>query len=495
MKSILLKTLAATLLVATAQAQVNVLSVSWRERHAKSGQLFPWSVSTPRAYMIFDSSLLTATPAPGTLIYYTTSRNSSPAKVYTIDRTFRAFTADSVADDSGRQRIYGRLLAPVQVEDVTNPLMPFSGTASISGFPMHVKLDPTHFNGGTSLASAGPQIIKPGVLDRSQITGAASVMPVTASTLAGAEAELTARLNSQGFVRGAVAPDIVTNLPPTLALADGQVQPLSVVLGPNVFPTPTYQWFKNDVAITAANGGTAPVLNVTGAAAATGSGTYRVEVSTAAGSVVSTNTVVTPLAYTFATNLPATATIFGANTRSLSVVLSPAPITEPTYQWFKNNVAINAAIGGTASTLTVIGGEAATGAGTYRVEVTSSAGPLVSGNCVVTVSPVATNFAFTTNLPRTTTAPFASTTTLNPVVNTAAGTPAVASRQWFRAPLATPTAFVPIATGDGGNGATLAVSGNNASVNGPGVYYVVVTSVGASPTVITSVSCTVTSAP
>ena len=124
MKSILLKTLAATLLVATAQAQVNVLSVSWRERHAKSGQLFPWSVSTPRAYMIFDSSLLTATPGPGTLIYYTTSRNSSPAKVYTIDRTFRAFTADSLLDDSGRQRIYGRLLAPVQVEKTADNVVP-----------------------------------------------------------------------------------------------------------------------------------------------------------------------------------------------------------------------------------------------------------------------------------------------------------------------------------------------------------------------------------
>ena len=41
----------------------------------------------------------------------------------------------------------------------------------------------------------------------------------------------------------------------------------------------------------------------------------------------------------------------------------------------------------------------------------------------------------------------------------------------------------------------LAVSGNNAAVNGPGVYYLVVTSVGATPTVLTSVRCTVTAAP
>jgi len=262
-----------------------------------------------------------------------------------------------------------------------------------------------------------------------------------------------------------------------------------------VFPAPTYQWFKNNVAISAANGGTGATLAVTGGAAATGSGTYRVEVSTSAGTAVSGNTVVSPQAFTFATNLPATTPLIAANSTTLSVALSPTPVTTPTYQWFKNNVAISAANGGTGATLLVIGGEAITGAGTYRVEVGSSAGTLVSANTNVTVALAGTSFAFTTNLPRATTAPFAGTTSLSAAVNTAVGTPAVASRQWFRAPLANPTAFVAVDTGDGGNTVPLAVSGNNAAVNGPGVYYLVVTSVGATPTVLTSVRCTVTAAP
>jgi hypothetical protein len=392
MKSILLKTLAATLLVATAQAQVNVLSVSWREKHAKSGELFPWSVSTPRAYMIFDSSLLTETPGPGTLIYYTTSRNSTPAKVYTIDRSFSAFTGDSLLDDSGRQRIYGRLLAPVQVEGVVNPLMAFSGTASIAGFPLRVKLDPTYFNGGLSQLVAGPRIIRPGLLDRSQITGAAGVMAVGAATLAGAEAELVARLESQGFVRGGVVPNIATDLPATLSIAGASTQNLSVVLGPNGFPAPTYQWFKNDVAIPAVDGGTAAVLAVTGGAAATGAGSYRVTITNTSGAVTSATTVVTVtnVAMSFVTNLPATLAVPFAETRVLAPVLNANALPAvASYRWFKNNIQITDANGGGQPTYTVSGNAAnINGPGSYRVTVTNTAGtPLQSTATVVTAGP------------------------------------------------------------------------------------------------------------
>jgi hypothetical protein len=308
-------------------------------------------------------------------------------------------------------------------------------------------------------------------------------------------AELEARLAREGFSRGAVAPVITTDLPATLSLVDGQVGPLSVVLGPNVFPVPTYQWFKDGVEISAANGGTGATLNVTGGAAATGSGTYRVEVSTTAGTAVSGDTVVSPQAFTFATNLPATTPLIAANAARLSVVLSPTPVDTPTYQWFKNNVAITPANGGTGATLTVIGGEAITGAGTYRVQVTSSAGTLVSGNTSVTVAAAGTSFAFTSNTPRTFVAPFATPTAISGGVVNVNFNPKPPLYQWYKAPTSDPTAFVAILPGNGGTSATFAVVGNTdpALPNGPGVYRLVVTNnTGAT---ITSVDTVVTSGP
>jgi hypothetical protein len=508
MKSILQKSLAAALLVASAQAQVHVLSASWRERaaNAPTNDILRWSTATPRGYMIFDSTLLSATPGPGTLILYGATRNAGDVeKTYTIDYAFRNFNGDSVLGDSGGRRIYGNVQAPLSITGIVNPMMTFWGTHTAAGYPLRLTFDNTYYNLVSSDALASPQIVNPGVVERALLGGSAKAIPVAATTMTAAIAELEARLVKEGFSRGAVAPVIATDLPATLSLVDGQVGPLSVVLGPNVFPVPTYQWFKNDVAISAANGGTGATLNVTGGAAATGSGTYRVEVSTTAGTAVSGNTVVSSQAFTFATNLPATTALIAKNAARLSVVLSPTPVSAPTYQWFKAPTGtptafapISAANGGTSATLTVVGGEAATGVGIYRVEVTSSAGTIVSSSCNVSVNAVpGTNFVFTDNTPRTFAAPFSPETAIpGGVVNTAAvPSPATATYQWFKAPTSNPTAFVAIPIGNGGNGTTFKVVGNTdpALLNGPGVYRLEVTS--STGTKITSVDTVVTSGP
>lgn len=503
MKSILQKTLAAALLVASAQAQVHVLSASWRERAANSpsNDILRWSTATPRGYMIFDPSVLTATPGPATLILYGATRNAGDVeKTYTIDYAFRKFNGDSVLGDSGGRRIYGNVQAPVSIAGIADPMMTFWGTHTAAGYPLRLTFDGTYFNLVSSDALTGPRIVNPGVVERALLGGSAKAIPVAATTMTAAIAELEARLVREGFSRGAVAPVIATDLPATLSLVDGQVGTLSVTLGPNVFPAPTYQWFKNNVLISAANGGTGATLNVTGGAAATGSGTYRVEVSTTAGTAVSGNTVVSSQAFTFGTNLPATTPLIAANAATLSVVLSPTPVTAPTYQWFKAPTAtptvfapISVANGGTSAALTIIGGEAATGAGVYRVEVTSSAGTIVSGNTSVTVAAVGTSFAFTANTPRTFAAPFATPTNIPGGTVNGTANPAVASRQWFKAPTSNPTAFVAIPVGEGGQSATFQVVGNVAASNGPGVYRLVVTSTTGST--ITSVDTVVTSAP
>ncbi len=500
MKSIILKTFAATLLVATAQAQVNVLSATWRERglSAPAGVIVPspGSVAVLRAFMIFDQSIVTSTPGPGTLIDYRDIRSGGvTSRTYTIQTDFRAINGDLISGFSGGRRIYGSIYAPMTIANVPGATMPFSGTTFASGVPRRLAFDNTVFQVVTSGGLTGPQVVDIGAtLARSVLSGSATSISVEATTIPGATAELEARLIRSGFTRAATAPVITTDLPATLAVQDGGTRLLSVVVG-NAFPTPTYQWFRNGTAITAALGGTAPTFLVTGADPATGAGTYRVEVSTSAGTAVSGTTTVTAQPFTFATNgnLPATVPLVGANLANLSVTLDPAPITQPTYQWFKGAAQVADAVGGKSPVLTVIGGEAATGVGLYRVEITSSAGTLVSGNANVTVAAAGSNFAFTVNTPRTFAAPFATPTnipggTVNPTFPAANVT-----RQWFKAPTNDPTNFVAIPAGNGGISATFQVVGDVAAANGPGIYRLVATS--NTNAVITSVDTVVTSGP
>ncbi len=501
MKSLILKTLVAASLVAAAQAQVHVLGAVWKERglSAPAGTIVPnpGTIAATRGYMIFDSSILTAAPGPGTLIQYRDARSGGVIlRTYTINSGFRAFSGDLIAGSSGSRRLYGQIYAPMTIANVPNATVPYSGSSLPSNYPSKIKFDNTVFQVGTATPLTGPQIVDMGAtLARSVISGSASTVNVEATTIPGATAELEARLVKAGFTRDAVVPVITTDLPATLALQDGQSQVLSVTLGADVFPAPTYKWFRDNVQVS-----TAPSFTVTGADAATGPGDYRVEVSTSAGTATSTTTTVTSVAYTFATNLPTTFSLQGASSTVLSVVLSPAPIPapipQPTYQWFKNNVAITPANGGTGSTLLIIGGEAITGAGTYRVQVTNAGGTTsVSGNCVVSVPAASTAFVFTTNTPRTAKPLFTGTVTLSPIVNTASPSTGSSTRQWFRAPLDNPTAFAPIPAGDGGTTLALVVSGDDSNVRPPGIYRLVVTSTTIPITTLTSIDTVVTTGP
>lgn len=500
MKSILVKTFAATLLVANAPAQVHVLSAAWRERglSAPDGTIEPnpGSVAVIRAYMIFDMSIVTGTPGPGTLIEYRDARSGGVmSRTYTIQNDFRGFNGDLISGFSGGSRIYGSIHAPMTIANLPGAMMPYSGTTFSDGTPRRLSFDKTVFQVVTSDGLPGPRVIDIGAsLARSELNGSATSMSVDATTIAGATAELEARLLQSGFTRSATLPVITTDLPATLAVQDGGTRLLSVVAS-NAFPTPSFQWFRNGTAIPAALGGTASTFVVTGAEAATGAGTYRVEVSTSAGTAVSGTTTVTAQPYTFATNgnLPSTVPLVGANLTNLSVTLDPAPIVQPAYQWFKGAAQVAEAVGGKSPVLTVIGGEAATGAGLYRVEITSASGTLVSGNANVTVAAAGANFAFTTNTPRTFAAPFATPTnipggTVNPSFPAANVT-----RQWFKAPTNDPTNFTAIPAGSGGISATYQVVGDVAAPNGPGIYRLVATSnTGAT---ITSVDTVVTTAP
>jgi hypothetical protein len=534
MKSTLLKTLAAASLVATTHAQIpaiQVLGASWKERgvNAPNGDILPnpGTVAAPRAYLILDSSVLTPTPNAATFIEYGERRgNGSIDRYYTIDSDFRAFLADSISGDSGGGRLYGHMHVPVTISTVANPMIPFSGTSFGTDYPRKLSFDQTVFQNGASDSVTGPRIVLAGSSTlRSVMSGSANPVKVseTAIDIASATNELVARLARQGYTRDLVeAPVIVTNPDAVVTLTDGQQKILKVVLSPDSIPgaipgtsdpvefddfaAPTFQWYKNDVLIP---GAVTDSYTVTGGAstATNGSGTYKVVVTNEIGSATSTNSVVSAVSPAFATNLPPTATLTGAGFTNLSVVLNPNPVPAATYQWMKSPtgaansfVAVSPAFGGTNPTLTVIGGETAvapavaTGAGHYRVDVTTTAGMISSSVCVVTVNPAGTNFVFTTNLPRTRAVALDATAVLTVAINTAPGTPAFGTYQWYRAPLNNPNAFTAITDA---TAATLTVSGNAANEKGPGIYRVIATTAASvTPTqTATTLDCTVTTAP
>lgn len=498
MNSILLKTFAAASLVAAAQAEVHVLGAVWKERglSAPAGTIDPnpGTVASTRGYLIFDPTILTAAPGPGTLIQYRDVRSGGVIqRTYTVNSFFRAFNGDLIDGDSGGRRIYGQIHAPNTIANVAGAVMPYSGSPNSDGYPVKLRFDDTVFQVGTATSLPGPQIVNiNATLARSVISGNAKSINVDATTIAAATTELTDRLEASGFTRAAGVPVITTDLAAALTLQDGQQQILSVVVA-DAFPAPTYAWFKDNVAIPAASGGTSPTYTVTGgtSSATNGSGVYRVQVSTAAGSDVSGNLTVSGAVTTFGTNLPATLTITGSASSVLGVTLSPAPITPPTYQWQKGGVDISAANGGTAATLTVVGGQAATGAGSYTVKVTTSAGTITSTACVVTVNNVA--LSFTTNLPASLVVPTGSSAVLAPVV-VANPLPVIASYRWSKAPLGSGT-FTNVADANGGNQPTLTVTSNVADPTGPGIYRLTVTNAGTPAVSAVTVNCTVTLAP
>lgn len=517
MKSTLLKTLAAASLVATTHAAVHVMGVSWKERgvNAPEGTILPnpGTVQATRGYLIMDDTITSATPNAVTYIEYKEVRNVGVvSRVYTVDTDFAAFLADSVSGDSGGHRLYGHMRVPLTIAQVTNPMIPFSGTTFDDDLPRKISFDQTVFQNGVSDTVTGPRIVVDTVAAhsktlRSVMSGSANPVNTTKTTISEAANELVDRLKKQGFERRVVeAPKIVTDLTTPVQLVDGETKTLKVILSPDSIPeaggsdttaAPTYQWFKDGTAIPTGVGETYTVTG--GASSATnGSGTYKVVVTNVFGSVTSGDSVVSAKSPAFSTDLAATASVTGAGATTLGVVLNPTPVPV-TYQWLKSPtgaagsfVNVDTTVGGKSAKLTVIGGEALTGGGFYRLDVTTTAGTVSSAVCNVTVVAAGTNFVFTTNLPRTRAIAIDATATLTVALNAAAGTPA-GTLQWYKAPLNNPTAFAPIADA---TAPTLTISGNAANEKGPGIYRVVATTTSVTPVqTATTLDCTVTTAP
>lgn len=128
----------------------------------------------------------------------------------------------------------------------------------------------------------------------------------------------------------------------------------------------TYQWFKRSGGADGAVGTDAPTYNIP-AYAAGNNGDYFVRVTDAKGTVIESTRDRTRVAVSLSTNLAATAAVAHAGTISLSVVAANG-LAPYTYQWFKDDVAIE---GRTSASFSKANATTAD-SGRYHVVVTSS---------------------------------------------------------------------------------------------------------------------------
>ncbi len=216
------------------------------------------------------------------------------------------------------------------------------------------------------------------------ISGATSATYAIASTTLGdAGAYTVVVTNPAGTVTSAAAvltvnaPPVITAQPANQSVVVGQTATFSVTATGN--PTPTYQWRKGGVAIGGATGSTytTPVTVIGDSGS-----TFDVVVTNSLGTVTSTAATLTvnpaPVVPTITTQ-PLSQTVAAGASVTFTVVATGTPT--PTYQWYKDSVAIS---GATSSSYT-IAAVAATDAGVYAVSATNSQGTITSSGATLTV--------------------------------------------------------------------------------------------------------------
>jgi hypothetical protein len=130
-------------------------------------------------------------------------------------------------------------------------------------------------------------------------------------------------------------------------------------------PTPTYQWYQGATLLTGQTNATLALTNVQTANA----GTYSVKATNSVSTVSSNNATLTVNTAPAFTTQPATQTVTPGSNVTFTTVATGSPT--PTFQWYKDNVAIS---GQTAATLSLTNVQAAN-AGSYTVLAINSVSP------------------------------------------------------------------------------------------------------------------------
>jgi predicted Zn-dependent protease len=141
-------------------------------------------------------------------------------------------------------------------------------------------------------------------------------------------------------------------------------------------PTPAYQWYKNNGALSGATSATYTISSV----ATSDAGSYTVRASNSAGAATSTAAVVTVNVPPTVTTAPVAQSVSAGNTLTLTVAAAGSP--SPSYQWQKDG---NNIPGATQPTYSVAP-TTPTDAGAYTVVITNAAGSITTAPVQVAVT-------------------------------------------------------------------------------------------------------------
>ena len=183
------------------------------------------------------------------------------------------------------------------------------------------------------------------------------------------------------------APAAIAVQPTNVTANLGQSAILSVTVSGS--PAPAIQWLKNGTAISGATNATYTISSVSQSDAATYTATVQNVYNGTTYSLTTSPAVLTVIAAPIFTTHPASQSVFAGAKVVLSATLQDATAT--TYQWKKNNSAIE---GATVASY-VLPLAATTDSGSYSVVATNGAGSSTSNPAEVTVT-VATPAAITT---------------------------------------------------------------------------------------------------
>lgn len=185
-------------------------------------------------------------------------------------------------------------------------------------------------------------------------------------------------LPSGGSTTPTITPDStpVISVQPVASQAVGEKSTVRMSVVASGSGTLTYQWRKNGVNVTGATGATLTLSSVT----ATDSGTYNVRVGNSAGTVVSTNSVLSVEASPVIVEQPAPQYVSEGAPARFSV--SVAAVPSASYQWRKNGVNIAGATGSSLSLLGVSTGDV----GTYSVVASNAVGSTSSAGATLGIA-------------------------------------------------------------------------------------------------------------